>query len=83
MIDSTAARALDPVRADDREEDLGRQHLEISAEHERIAEIREALDEAEQEGVGEARPHQRQRDGRRTSSSSWRAGSARLLPGSG
>ena len=49
--------------ADDGEEDLRRQHLEIAAEHERVAEIRQALDEAEQEGVGEARPHQRQRDG--------------------
>ena len=49
--------------ADDGEEDLRRQHLEIAAEHERVAEIRHALDEAEQEGVGEPRPHQRQRDG--------------------
>ena len=55
--------ALVVLRADDGEEDLGRQHLEIAAEHERVAEVGEALDEAEQERVGEARPHQRQRDG--------------------
>ena len=47
--------------ADDGEEYLGRQHVEIAAEHQRVAEIGHALDEAEQEGVGEARPHQRQR----------------------
>ena len=50
-------------RADHREEDLGRQDLVIAAEHERIAEIGHALDEAEQEGVGEAGPHERQRHG--------------------
>ena len=49
------------LRADDGEEDLRRQHVEIAAEHQRIAEIGHALDEAEQEGVGEAGPHQRQR----------------------
>ena len=37
--------------ADDGKEDLGREHLEIAAEHQRVAEIRHALDEAEQEGV--------------------------------
>ena len=52
--------------ADHREEDLGRQHAEIAAEHDRIAEVGDALDEADQEGVGEARPHQRQRDGGET-----------------
>ena len=51
------------LRADDGEEDLRRQHVEIAAEHQRIAEIGHAFDEAEQEGVGEARPHQRQRHG--------------------
>ena len=46
-------------RADDRKEDLGRQHLEIAAEHQRIAEIGHALDEAEQEGIGDAGLEQR------------------------
>ena len=62
-IDEHGRAALVVRGADDGEEDLGRQHLEIAAEHERIAEIGQALDEAEQEGVGEPRPHQRQRDG--------------------
>ena len=47
--------ALVVLRADDGEEDLGRQHVEVAAEHQRIAEVGEALDEAEQERVGEAR----------------------------
>ena len=47
--------ALVLLRADDGEEDLGRQHLEIAAEHQRVAEVGEAFDEAEQEGIGEAR----------------------------
>ena len=55
--------ALVLLRADDGEEDLGRQHLEIAAEHQRIAEIGQAFHEAEQEGVGEARAHERQRHG--------------------
>ena len=47
--------------ADDGEEDLGREHVEVAAEHQRVAEVGHALDEAEQEGVGEAGAHQRQR----------------------
>ena len=46
--------------ADNGKEDLGRKHLEIAAEHEWIAEIRKALDEAEQEGIREAGANQRQ-----------------------
>ena len=38
--------------ADDGEEDLGRQHLVVSGEHQRVAEIGHALDEAEQERRG-------------------------------
>ena len=60
---STAARPWIVLRADDGEEDLGRQHLVVAAEHQRVAEIGQALDEAEQEGVGEARPQQRPGDG--------------------
>ena len=48
---------------DDGEKNLCRENFEIAAEHERIAEIRHALDEAEKKGVGDARPHQRQSDG--------------------
>ena len=47
------------LAADDREEDVGRKHVEIAAEHQRVAEIGEALDEADEEGVGEAGAHQR------------------------
>ena len=47
--------ALVVLRADDREEDLGGEHVEIAAEHQRVAEIRQALHEADQEGVGESR----------------------------
>ena len=49
--------------ADDGKEDLGREHVEVPAQHQRIAEVGEALDEAQEEGVGEARAHQRQGDG--------------------
>ena len=48
--------------ADHREEDLGRQHTEIAAEQDRVAEVGDGLDEADQERVGEAGAHQRQRD---------------------
>ena len=48
------------LRADDGEEDRGREHIEIAAQHQWVAEVGEALDKAEQEGVGEAGPHQRQ-----------------------
>ena len=43
-----------PRGADHREEDLGRQNVEIAAENKRVAEIRHALDETQQERVGEA-----------------------------
>ena len=54
--------SLVELGADDREEDLGGQHAEVAAEQDRIAEVRERLDEAHQERVGEPGPHQRQRD---------------------
>jgi hypothetical protein len=47
------------ARADDGEEDLGRQHLVAAAQHDRVAEIGEALDEGEQEGRREAGAQQR------------------------
>ena len=50
------------LRADDREEDLGGQHAEVAAEQDRVAEVGDRFDEADQERVGEAGPHQRQRD---------------------
>jgi hypothetical protein len=54
-----AAIVLGP---DHRKEDRDREYREIAAEDERIAEVGEALDEAEQECVGEAGPHERERD---------------------
>ncbi len=51
------------LRADHREIDLGRQHAVVAAQHDGIAEVGDAFDEADQEGVGEAGPHQRQRHG--------------------
>jgi hypothetical protein len=50
------------LRADDGKEDFGRKHTMAAAEHQWIAEIRHAFDEADQEGVGETWLHQRQRD---------------------
>ena len=47
------------LRPRDGEEDLGRQHLEISGQHDRVAEVGEALDEAQQERVGQRGPQQR------------------------
>src|SRR5438093_4025780 len=55
----SAAVVLSP---DDRKENRDRQHVEIAAEDERVAEVGEALDEAEQERVGETGAHQRERD---------------------
>ena len=56
--------ALVELGADDREEDLGRQHTEVAAQHDRVAEVGDRLDEADQERVREAGAHQRQRDRR-------------------
>ena len=50
------------LRADDGKEDLGRQHAARPAKDQRVAEIGHRLDEPDQEGIGEARRHQRQRD---------------------
>ena len=47
-------------RTDHGKENLCRQHLEIAAENQRVAEVGEALDKAQQKRVGDARPHQRQ-----------------------
>ena len=47
------------LRAGDREEDLGRQHLEIAGEHDRIAEVGETFDESQQERIGERRTQER------------------------
>jgi hypothetical protein len=41
------------LRAGNGEEDLRRQHVEVAGEHDRVAEVGEALDEAQQERVGE------------------------------
>ena len=51
------------LRADDREEDLGREHIVIATQHQGVAEICQAFDEAEEERIGEPRAHQRKRDG--------------------
>ena len=53
--------AIVELRADDGKVDLGRQHAVVAAQHDRIAEIGNALDEADEERVGESGPHQRQR----------------------
>ena len=46
--DAERGRAtLVELRADDREEDLGRQHAEVAAEQDRVAEIGDRLDEAD------------------------------------
>ena len=50
------------LRADHREEDLGRQHAEVSAEQDGIAEVGDRLDEADEERIGKARIHERQRN---------------------
>ena len=52
-----AARVV--LRAGDGEEDLGRQHFVVAGEHDRIAEVGEALDESQQERIGERGPQQR------------------------
>ncbi len=49
------------LRAGHREEDLDGEHLEVARQHDRIAEIREAFDEAQQERIGERRAQQRPR----------------------
>jgi hypothetical protein len=59
--DRRASRVL--LHADDREVDRHRQHFEVAAEKQRIAEVGEAFDEHDQERVGETRCQQRQRDG--------------------
>ena len=43
-----------------REEDLGREHRVLAADDDRVAEVGHALDEPDQEGVGQTRLHQRQ-----------------------
>ncbi len=45
---------------DDGKEDLRREHAEVTAQHDRIAEVRDAFDEADEEGVGEPGAHQGQ-----------------------
>jgi hypothetical protein len=45
--------------ADDGEEDFGREHVEIAAKDQRVAEIGHAFDEAQQEGIGQTGAHQR------------------------
>ena len=45
------------------EEYIGREHVEIAADDERVREIRHAFDEPDQEGIGEARADQRPGDG--------------------
>ena len=52
--------ALIVLGADDGEEDLGREHFVVPAEHQGVAEVGEALDETEEEGVGESGAHQGQ-----------------------
>ena len=54
--------ALIVLRADDGEENLGREHVEIAAQNQRISEIGHAFDEAQQERIGETGSHQRQGD---------------------
>ena len=54
--------ALVELRADDGVEDLGRQHRKVAAEKDRVAEVGNRLDERDQERVGEAGAHQRERD---------------------
>src|SRR4029434_6711958 len=49
------------LSTDHGEEDRDRQHLEIAAEDERVTEVGEALDEAEEERVGEPGAHERER----------------------
>ena len=55
---------------------------EIAADHQRVGEIGHALDEADQEGVGEAGADQRPGDGAEGAPAAWRAASAMLPPGS-
>ena len=57
-MESSRGAARIVLRADDGKKDVGRQHVEIAAEDQRIAEIGKTLDEADQEGIGEAWPHQ-------------------------
>jgi hypothetical protein len=54
--------SLVELRAHDGKEHFGRQHVEIAAQHDRIAEVRDRLDERDEERVRKARAHQRQRD---------------------
>ncbi len=72
--------SLVELRADDREEDLGRQHAEVAAEHDRVAEVGDRLDEADQERVREARAASAAARRRRTCASDRRAASAPLPP---
>ena len=55
--------ALVELRTDDGEEDFGRQHAEVTAQDNGIAEVGDRLDEGHQPGVGEARQHQGPADG--------------------
>jgi hypothetical protein len=50
---------------DNGKEDVSRQHRELATDHDRVAKVRHALNEANQEGVGQARLEQRQRDGQK------------------
>ena len=53
--------ALIVLRADNGKEDLGAQHIEISAQHQGVAKIGHGFDEPQQESVRQPGPHQRQR----------------------
>ena len=51
--------AIVELGADHGEVDFGREHAVVAAQHDGIAEVGDAFDEAHQEGIGEARAHQR------------------------
>ena len=55
--------ALVVLRAHHREENFGRQDIEIAAQHQGIAKVSHALDKAQQKGVRQPRSHQRPGDG--------------------
>ena len=67
--------------ADDREEDLGRQHRELAADDDRVAEVGDALDEADQERVREAGLQERQGHREERGAPARAQGLRRLLEG--
>src|SRR4029453_5415208 len=73
--------ALVELGAHDREEDLRREHAEAPAEDDGVAEVRDALDEADEEGMGKPRAHQGQRDARERRPGAGREGLRGLLEG--